>query len=142
MQLVLDTNILLAALIRSSNTRLILLHPSFRFFLHEHALQELAKHKNLVVQKSGISGDRLELLLDMLLEQVTIVPAELCEPSLAEARRIMDPIDPHDAPFLALALSFQNDGLWTQDRDFGRQQIVRIWKTEDLLRLLTEGKIR
>lgn len=76
-------------------------------------LQELAKHKNLVVQKSGISGDRLELLLDMLLEQVTI--AELCEPSLAEARRIMDPIDPHDAPFLALALSFQSDGLWTQD---------------------------
>lgn len=43
MRLVLDTNILIAALIKDSITRRILLLPDLEFFLPAFALDELAK---------------------------------------------------------------------------------------------------
>ncbi len=42
MRLVLDTNILIAALIKDSLTREILLFPGFEFLLPEYALEEIA----------------------------------------------------------------------------------------------------
>jgi predicted nucleic acid-binding protein len=48
----------------------------------------------------------------------------------------MEDIDEDDTEFLALALSFQNDGIWSEDRDFQRQTAVRVWKTGELLDVL------
>ena len=45
MKLVLDTNVLILALLKSSATRAILLHPSFEFFLPEFGLEEIRRHK-------------------------------------------------------------------------------------------------
>ncbi len=53
-----------------------------------------------------------------------------------EAIRIMKPIDPEDAVFIALALSTQNEGIWSEDKHFEKQDTVRIWKTKDLIRHL------
>jgi predicted nucleic acid-binding protein len=44
-KLVLDTNVLIAALLKSSTTRAILLHPSFEFFLPEFSLEEIRKER-------------------------------------------------------------------------------------------------
>ena len=49
-----------------------------------------------------------------------------------KAITIMKDIDVNDAPILACALSIPNDGIWTEDKDFERQQIVNIWKTKEL----------
>ena len=59
-----------------------------------------------------------------------------------QANEIMKDIDPDDAPFLALALSFDNDGIWTNDKDFERQSVVRVWKTHELLTLMEERELR
>ena len=61
---------------------------------------------------------------------------------LPRAEEIMKDIDPDDAPFLALALSFHNDGIWSNDKDFERQSVVRVWKTHELLTLMEERKLR
>ncbi|MBI4014875.1 MAG: hypothetical protein HY365_02890, partial [Candidatus Aenigmarchaeota archaeon] len=55
-----------------------------------------------------------------------------------EAKRIMDKIDPDDTPFIALALAVENDGIWSSDKHFERQNKIKIWKTETLLKLLEE----
>jgi predicted nucleic acid-binding protein len=58
---------------------------------------------------------------------------------MEEAKQIMDKIDPDDTPFIALALAIENDGVWSNDKHFGQQNRVKIWKTDVLLRLLEEN---
>jgi len=50
----------------------------------------------------------------------------------------MGKIDRDDVPFIALALSFPNDGIWTEDRHFLKQRRVKVWRTRELLKLLKE----
>jgi len=57
---------------------------------------------------------------------------------MEEAENIMGKIDAGDVPFIALALSFPNDGIWTEDKHFLRQRRVKIWLTRDLLKLIRE----
>ena len=37
---------------------------------------------------------------------------------------------------IALALSVENDGIWSHDKHFEEQNKIRIWKTDVLLELL------
>ncbi len=142
MQLVLDTNILLAALIRNSKTRLLLLHPSLSFFLPEYSLEEIKEHKQLIIDKSGLSNPEIDFLLDLILTNINVVPETSFRTYIIRAKEIMSTIDPDDIPFIALALSFHNDGIWSQDKDFQRQSTVKVWTTVELLNLISEGKIK
>jgi predicted nucleic acid-binding protein len=54
---------------------------------------------------------------------------------LPKAVEIMEYIDVNDSPYLALAMSFKNDGIWTEDTDFEKQTTIKVWKTKDLLTL-------
>jgi predicted nucleic acid-binding protein len=74
MRLVLDTNILIAALIKDSITRRILLLPDLEFLLPAFALDELAKHRGKIVRFARLKGDELDLLLTLLLMSVTSFP--------------------------------------------------------------------
>ncbi len=141
MQFVVDTNILLFALIRDSKTRLILFHPSLEFFLPEYALDEIRKHRQTIAVKSGLSDNDIDLLLDLFLERTIVVPKSSFADFIPRAVKIMKNIDINDVPFIALALSFQNDGIWTQDKDFQRQKTVRVWTTSDILQLLVDHRL-
>jgi len=53
LKLIVDTNILLGALIKNSTTRSILLNPNHAFYLPEFAKEEVAKHF-LSIECNGI----------------------------------------------------------------------------------------
>jgi predicted nucleic acid-binding protein len=78
------------------------------------------------------------LLLDVLLASVQVVPAEEILKKHKEAERIMGKIDKDDVPFVAVALSFPNDGIWSEDKHFLKQKKVKVWQTRDLLRFVKE----
>jgi predicted nucleic acid-binding protein len=46
---------------------------------------------------------------------------------------IMGPFDENDAPFLAVGLALGIDGIWTEDRHFLRQDLLKVYSTGDLL---------
>jgi predicted nucleic acid-binding protein len=114
MRLVLDTNILIAALIKDSITRHILLLPDLEFFLPAFAL------------------DELDLLLTLLLTSVTVVPYERIAPYLSDADVLIGAIDPDDVPFVALALAEEHDGIWSNDRAFEDLPGIQHWTTTSL----------
>ncbi|MEK7250637.1 MAG: PIN domain-containing protein, partial [Bacteroidota bacterium] len=124
MQLIVDTNILASALIRNAITRQILLSPSFNLFLPEFSLEELRENWDFILRKSKLPESELEQLLLLLLRNVTVVPESSYAQFIPGAQEIMAAIDIDDAPFLALALSFHNDGIWSNDKDFERQSVV------------------
>jgi len=138
MKLVLDTNILISALIKDSLTRSILVSPYFEFYMPEHGITELEKYKDLLKKKSGLNTKKLDRVLEHLIENIRVVPAEEFVKHLGDARKLLKEIDPDDAPFLALAMAIENEGLWSRDKKLKEQNKVRIWSTLELKEKLDE----
>jgi len=121
MKLVLDSNILFSAILKNSTTRNILVSEEFELFLSEYALLEIDNHRQFLLKKTQLSESEFAMTLNMLLER---------------AEQIMRGIDLDDAPFIALAMSVPNDGVWSNDKDLRRQTTIRVWTTEELLEWL------
>jgi len=137
-KLVVDTSVLIAALMKNSAVRELLLNPFFEFYAPEHCIEEIEKHVVELVKRSGLTAENVYLLLGILLASVQVVPKERVLGRMKEAEQIMGKIDMDDAPFIALALSFPNDGVWSEDKHFLRQRRVKVWHTKDLLKLTIE----
>jgi predicted nucleic acid-binding protein len=136
MKLVLDSNILFSAILKNSTTRNILVSEEFELFLSEYALLEIDNHRQFLLDKTKLSESAFTTTLNMLLERTKIIADETLVPYLERAGEIMKGIDLDDAPFIALALSFPNDGIWSNDKDLRRQTTIRAWTTEELLEWL------
>jgi len=132
MRLVLDTNVLIAALIRDSLTREILLLPGFEFLLPEYALEELRRHRGKIARHARLKPEEVDLLLSLLMESVTVVASERIASHLKAAEALIGAADPDDVPFVALALAESNDGVWSNDRAFEGLPGIRLWTTRDL----------
>jgi predicted nucleic acid-binding protein len=132
MRLVIDTSILISALLKDSVTRQILLFSSIDFLLPEYAFEEIEKHKDNVSIRSGLSRGEIEIVLSLIIENITIIPASKLKPYMEKAHKIIGSIDPFDVPFVALALSIDNDGIWSNDKHFKNLKGIKIWKTSDV----------
>ena len=135
MKLVIDTNILIAALIKNSTTRKILSHPEMEFFVPEFIFEEVEKYHSEIQEKSGLSQNELGLLFETRKQKLILVSDEERQHK-EEAQKVMDSIDLKDSIFIALALSTHNEGIWSEDKHFEQQNRVKVWKTKDILKYL------
>ncbi len=46
----------------------------------------------------------------------------------------MGEVDIEDVPFIALALSIDNHGIWTDDSHFKKQEQIKVYTSEELIR--------
>jgi len=133
LRLVLDTNIIISALInRKSTIRDILLSDKIIFYLPELVLAELLKHKELLCKKTGLSHREVFFTIFYLLSKVEIVKKEAFSENLEKARNIMEKIDVKDSEFVALALSIENDGIFSNDRHFDNSGVKK-WTVEEIV---------
>ncbi len=135
MKFVLDTNIILKALIRDSVVRGILVGPKHEFLIPELATEEIRKHSRLIEEKSGLTKAEVDEVLQVVLSNVRVVPASDVLSRWKEAEEIMAPIDKNDIAFLAAAMSAPCDGIWSDDAHLKRQSKVKVWTTKDIVRL-------
>lgn len=136
LRLVLDTNIVISALInRKSAIRDILLTDKITFYLPELVLAELLEHKELLCRKAGLSQKEVFFTIFYLLSKVEIVKKEAFSENLEKAKTIMENIDIKDSEFVALALSINNNGIFSNDRHFDDSGIKR-WTVEELVNWL------
>lgn len=140
MRLVIDTSILISALLKDSVTRKILLFSNIEFLLPEYAFKELERHKNSISNRSGLSIDEIDIVLSLISENITIISASELKPYMEKAFKIIGKIDPLDVPFVALALATNNDGIWTNDKHFENLKGLTVWKTADVLSYLMKSK--
>lgn len=132
MRLVIDTNRIIAGLIRSSQSRRILFNPSHEFFAPGYILAEIGKHRGYLMEKARLTPEEFDLLLDLMMERVTLVPVEDFASSYPFAVSIMEKTDVDDAPFLAVGIALSLDGIWTGDRHFLRQDELPVFSNRDL----------
>jgi len=133
MNIILDTNILISALIKNSATRKIIIESGLNLFYPELSFKELLKHKKYILYKSNYNEEEFLKIINKLLEYINLIPLEVIEPKLKEAKEIMGKVDVNDILFISAALSL-NGIIWSEDKDFDRQNIIKIIKTSDLIK--------
>lgn len=136
MRLVLDTNRLIAALVKASASRHVLTSPLFEFYTPVEMLAEIDKYKGYLLEKTRLVEDAFTALLDDLLDHVFLVAASVYEQHLPRAMDVMQDIDMKDAPFLAIGLALDVDGIWSDDKHFTRQDVVKTFTTRDLIGIM------
>ena len=136
MKLIDDTNRIIAALIKDSTSRKILLSDEFEFLTVAVIKKEIEKYKQDILQRAKITEEEFRKIYSKLFSKIFIVEDTVIGSKFDEAKKIMDKIDPKDTPFLALALAVENDGIWSDDTHFEKQTKIKVWKTKDMIKFL------
>jgi predicted nucleic acid-binding protein len=89
----------------------------------------------VVAKKSGLSEVEISSVVDVLLTNIQIVPADDVLSKWKEAEEVMAQVDKDDIPFVAALMAVDCDGIWTDDKHFRRQGKVEVWTTKDVLGL-------
>lgn len=140
MKFIIDTNILLSALIKDSTTRKVIVKSGWDFYYPEMSFHEVRKYKELVLKKSGMNEEDYSKLLDLILEHINILPDERIIKNLEEAKKIIGHIDPDDVVFVATELSIPDSIIWSDDSDFNKQDKIKVLKSEKVIKLFDSLK--
>lgn len=132
MTLVVDTNVLMSALIADSTTRTLLGTVDARIVAPEKLRVELEGYDDLVREKSGLSSSELDLLKDRLFAHVDLVPDDELAPYRHAAADALADVDPDDVIFLATALAVDGT-IWSDDADFQEQALVPVVTTGEVV---------
>lgn len=131
MDLVIDSNILFAALLKDSETSDVLFKHTL--YAPEFIFEEFRKYKEYLKGKTKRTEGEFNELFDLFGRKVILIPREEIEPFIDKAKKISP--DEKDVPYLALALKLRS-GLWSNDRDLKeKQSLVQVYSTEDLIRM-------
>ena len=136
LRLIIDTNILLACLLRDSTTRELLLDNRVILYAPEHLISETQKHliaSDRVRRRINLSKSQLISLFTSLTAEITVINSEDYSSHINTALGIAP--HPEDAPFLALGLHLKIP-LWTNDAGIAQQNQVQIITTSELFKLL------
>ncbi len=137
MKLVVDTNRIIAALVKDSVSRKILFSSKFVFFSVRFSILEVQKYKDLILKKTMLSESDFLQLMDLVFSKVTMIDdLEISNAVLSKAKVVMDDIDKNDMVFVAAALSLDCDGIWSDDKHFSRQKIAKTFSTAELFKML------
>ena len=129
MDLVIDSNILFAALLKESGTSDILFRH--KLYAPEFIFEEFRKYRDYLKGKTKRNEENFNELFDLFERKVILIPKEEIEPFIKKAEKISP--DPKDFPYLALALKLRCR-LWSNDRDLKeKQNTVQVYSTEELI---------
>ncbi|MEK6892146.1 MAG: PIN domain-containing protein [Nanoarchaeota archaeon] len=131
MELVIDSNILFAALLKDSGTSNIIFKHTL--YAPEFIFEEFGKYKYYLEGKTKRTEENFNELFDLFERNVILVPKEEITPFMEKAEKISP--DKKDAVYLALALKLRCS-LWSNDRDLKeKQKMIQVFSTEDLIKI-------
>jgi len=134
MKIVVDSNRVIASLLKDSTTREILHNRTFDFVAPEFIKVEILKYKKGLMSKASITEEEFDLLLSLLFERVTLIPKVRYNKYFKDLSA--DISDAKDIPYFACSLATKSKGIWSHDPDFQKQNKVKIFTNIDLLRLV------
>lgn len=133
MDLVVDANVLFAALIKKSVTHNILFRGQFHLFTPEFILEEFEKYKEEILEKTERTTEDFFRLLDIFKRRIIFIPLEELVP-YAKKAEIISP-DPKDISYIALALKL-HCAIWSNDKKLKeKQKVIPVYHTHELLEL-------
>tara|TARA_Y100000310_G_C20425287_1_gene688747 strand:+ start:412 stop:831 length:420 start_codon:yes stop_codon:yes gene_type:complete len=129
MDLVVDTNVIFAAMIKDSFTYSLLFSSEYRLFTPEYTFTEFKKHKEEILEKTERTTEDFFRVLEILKLRINLVPLEELTNYIEKAEKITP--DPDDMVYFALALRL-NCAIWTNDKKLKNQDSVNIYSTDQI----------
>lgn len=128
-----DANVLIAALMRDSTTRRLLVLGGHELHVPAYVFEEIENHWGDLSSRSGLPSDTLREVLGALRSPVAEHRVSAYGDLLDAATRRLEGGDVKDAPYVALVLALSAEGLWTEDRGLTSVEGVRVIRTADLV---------
>ena len=133
MNLVIDTNVIISALLKDSKCREIIVSGKFNLFTPAFTLTEIEKYKGEICKKAKISIPDFDELLKIIFKYIAIINPESYKKHLDYGKGLISDIK--DVPFIASALSL-GLGIWSDDKGFKEQGIVKTFSTREIINFL------
>jgi len=129
-KLVIDANILFAALIKNSKTAELMLEKQIALFAPEFLIEEFGKYRSIILRKMHRTEDEFNRFLKILRRRIRIIKKEEIEPFIKRAIKFSP--DPKDSLYFALALRLKIP-IWSNDKRLKNQNEVQILNTYELI---------
>jgi predicted nucleic acid-binding protein len=133
MQVVVDTNVIISALLTISKTFEIMVFGDLELYVPEYALGEIERHKDELRKRMGVGEEEFVLALNIILSHVIVISRQQYLDSEAKARKISP--DPSDFPFFALAPA-RKIPIWTNETRLKKQGEVAVYNTGEIIALV------
>lgn len=132
MEIVLDANILFAALIKDDFTSELLFNDKLRLFAPEFLISEFYSYEQLILVKTNRKPQDFAEVMNRLEKRIVLIPQEELQPFIDKAKRISP--DVKDAPYVAAALKLKIP-IWSNDAALKQKQVtVKVYSTEEIAR--------
>lgn len=136
MTVVVDTNVLIAMLIKKGVVREVIINNPGEFITPEWCIEELWKHRDVWNRNQLDEQELFSIIQELRGYYILVVPKEDYVKSEKKASELIK--DPNDVPILALALAVDNKGIWTfNTTDFETKEIqehISILSTKDVIK--------
>ncbi len=134
MDLVIDANILFAALLVENVSAKLIYNHNIHLYAPDFLFEEFEKYKQLLLEKSNRTEEEFNIAMKLLKKKIRIIAKEEFQSYLEKALQISP--DHKDAAYFAIALKMKIP-LWSNDKQLkGKQNIITVYSTHELVKLL------
>ncbi|QSG15626.1 PIN domain-containing protein [Halapricum desulfuricans] len=132
MKLVIDANVVIAALIADAKTRELIVTLEPKLLTPAFVSDEIENYEAMIAEKSGMEPDRVAQFIDLLFQYIDVVPAEDFHPAIERADEAIGDTDPDAVLYLACTIA-SDGGIWSDDSDFDQQNLVETYSTSEVV---------
>jgi predicted nucleic acid-binding protein len=122
--IIIDSNIIISALIKDGITRDILTNFSINFAFPQDGLEEIYCCKTEILKKANITEREFNILFLRILKYIRLIPLDILFNFKDKSKQIMENIDKDDVIFIAAALAL-NCPIWSEDKLLKNRKILR-----------------
>jgi predicted nucleic acid-binding protein len=134
MNLVVDANIIFAAIIKENFSYKLLFNENLVIYTPEYMFKEIEKHKREILEKTEKSEEEFTKLVIVLKRKINLVSLDKLTDHIDQAEKITP--DPDDMVYFALALKL-NCAIWSNDKALKeKQDFVKVYPTHELVKLI------
>ena len=130
--IVIDANTIISATLTAGITRELLLTTEDDLYSPAFIHEEIATHRSVLRDKSGLSDTALDTLLETLFTAIEILPTDRTNHYREQAEQAMETIDPKDALYVAAALEL-DAAIWSGDPHLHDQPLTPALTTEAIV---------
>ena len=134
MDIIVDANVLFAALIKNSMTAKLMFVERLHLYAPEYLLDEFKKYREEILNKTHRTQSEFDQVLSEIFARIHFFPETEFNMLIDDANRISP--DPDDAIYFALALKLTMP-IWSNDKRLQNQEIIKILNTSDLLNIFS-----
>jgi predicted nucleic acid-binding protein len=133
MKLIIDANILFAALISKNFTSNLILNEYLILYAPEFIFHEFKKYEEIIKKKGNLLDKDLDKLIKIYKGRIKLISFEEIEDYFDEAQKISP--DKNDSLYFALALKLKCS-IWSNDKLLKNQNHIKVYATHELKTLL------